>query len=364
MSPFVACLSAFGITAALLWILRPLAIRIGLVDHPGDRKRHVGSIALVGGVAMFCGLMFSVVMTDVALGGFRAFFTSAALLIIVGILDDFHELPSWARFAAQIVAALLMSLWGGVVVTDLGALTGGASVQLGIWAVPFTVFATIGVINAINMIDGVDGLAGGISLVALLLLSWVAQSGGRDADGVVLLVLGCTVAAFLLFNARFPGRRHALVFMGDAGSMLLGFSLAWFAITLSQGTERAMTPVSALWILALPLVDTVAIMIRRSTSGRLLFTAARDHFHHLLLDVGHSVNRTVSVMLGMAAVAGIAGVIGLHAGLSESLMFAGFLAIGLAHLWNLGRLTRIAAHEARRKRVVKAALKVSSGTRL
>jgi UDP-GlcNAc:undecaprenyl-phosphate GlcNAc-1-phosphate transferase len=337
----VVCLGAFSITVALLWILRPLAIRIGLVDHPGERKRHVGSIALVGGVAMFCGLMFSIVMADVALGGFRAFFTAASLLVIVGILDDFHELPSWARFAAQIVAALLMTLWGGAVVTDLGALTGGPSIELGIWSVPFTVFATIGVINAINMIDGADGLAGGVALLALVLLAWAAASGGRDVDAAVLLLLSCAVVAFLLFNARFPGRRHALVFMGDAGSMLLGFSLAWFAVTLSQGGERAMTPVCALWILALPLIDTVAIIIRRIASRRLLFVAARDHFHHLLLDAGYSVNRTVAVMLGVAAVAGAAGVIGLHAGLPESLMFAGFLSVGLLHLWNVGRLARV-----------------------
>ena len=343
MHELVASLSAFGITVGLLWVLRPLALRIGLVDKPGERKLHQGNIALIGGIAMFCGLMFSMLMLNLPLGGLRAFFASCALLVIVGILDDFHELPSWVRFAAQIAAALMMTLWGGVVVTDLGAITGGGKVELGIWAVPFTVFATIGVINAVNMIDGADGLAGGISFVALSLLTGIAFVAGRATEGMVLVLLAATVVAFLFFNARLPGRKHALVFMGDAGSMLLGFALAWFLISLSQGENRAIQPVMALWILAVPLIDTVSIMIRRGHSRRNLFLASRDHFHHLLLDTGRKQGTTVGVMVALAAAAGIVGVAASLAGVSESLLFIVFLALGFLHLWNTGRLSKAVA---------------------
>jgi UDP-GlcNAc:undecaprenyl-phosphate GlcNAc-1-phosphate transferase len=347
----LTCFTAFGVTCFLLWLLRPLAVRIGLVDQPGERKRHNGDVALIGGIAMFIGAVFSVLTLDSSLAAYRPFFAGTTLLILVGILDDFRELPSWARFAAQIVAGLIMTLWGGVVVTDLGAITGAGNVHLGIWAVPFTVFATIGVINALNMVDGADGLGGGIALISLSLLAWIAYTGGRHAEAVVLLLLICTVVAFLLFNARLPGRKHALVFMGDAGSMFLGFALAWFAVSLSQGSDRAMTPVTALWVLALPLIDTVSIMIRRSMAGRLLFAAARDHFHHVLLDSGRSVRQTVSIMLGMTTTAGAVGVAWLYAGLSESVSFVGFLILGVVHLWIFGRLARQTSHSGAQKQV-------------
>ncbi|MDH3274516.1 MAG: undecaprenyl/decaprenyl-phosphate alpha-N-acetylglucosaminyl 1-phosphate transferase [Gammaproteobacteria bacterium] len=331
---------AIGVSCLLLWLLRPLALRIGLVDQPGERKRHNGNVALIGGIAMFCGLVFSVLMLDASLAGYRSFFAAATLLIIVGILDDFHELPTWSRFAAQFVAALIMSISGGVFVNDLGAITGGAAVELNIWAIPFTIFATIGVINAWNMSDGLDGLAGGLALVAFLLLGIVALSAGRYTDGQLLFLLVAVVGTFLLFNMRFPRRKQALVFMGDAGSMFLGFTLAWFAISLSQGENRAMTPVTALWILALPLIDAVSILLRRMYTKRPPFSAATDHMHHILLQLGCGVNATVGSIVGSALALGILGLIGLYIGMSEQLLFFGFLGLFASYLWVTTRIMK------------------------
>lgn len=333
MSIILSVTIALLVSTVLVWVLRPLAMRIGLVDSPGERKQHVGHVPLVGGIAMFCGFMFAVLVLDLSLDSYRAFFACTALLVIVGVLDDFHDLPPWVRFVAQVVAALIMTLWGGVVVRDLGALFGSGSVPLGMWAVPFTVFATVGAINAINMLDGVDGLAGGIAWIAFVLLGFVAFSENLMADAQVLLVLACVVSAFLVFNLRFPGRRQALVFMGDAGSMFLGFALVWFAISLSQGESRAMTPVTVLWILALPLLDAVSIFVRRVTSGRPPFTAARDHLHHILLSIGLSVNGAVGIMVGLAATIGALGLLGLYGGVAEHLLFYGFLLLFIIHLW-------------------------------
>jgi len=321
------------VCATLVWILKPLAIRIGLVDSPGERKLHAGHIPLVGGIAMLCGFMFAVLALDLSLDSYRAYFACIALLVIVGILDDFHDLPPWAHFAAQIVAALIMTLWGGVVVRDLGPLFGSGSVQLGMWAVPFTVFAAVGMINAFNMLDGVDGLAGGIAWIAFVLLGIVSFSGNRMADAQVLLILACVVSAFLSFNLRIPNNRHARVFMGDAGSMFLGFSLVWFVITLSQGENRAMTPVTALWILALPLIDAVSILILRLSNRRPPFKAARDHLHHILLSLGISVNWTVATIVGLATTIGALGLLGLISGVTEHLLFYGFLLLCAFYLW-------------------------------
>src|SRR4030065_747218 len=140
MSIILSVTIALLVCTVLVWVLRPLAMRIGLVDSPGERKQHVGHVPLVGGIAMFCGFMFAVLVLEQSLAGYRALFVGTALLVIVGILDDFHDLPPWVRFVAQIVAALIMTLWGGVVVRDLGALFGFGSIPLGVWGVPVTVF--------------------------------------------------------------------------------------------------------------------------------------------------------------------------------------------------------------------------------
>jgi UDP-GlcNAc:undecaprenyl-phosphate GlcNAc-1-phosphate transferase len=351
MNYFLAGGVAIGVSCLLLWLLRPLALRIGLVDQPGERKPHDGDVALIGGIAMFCGLIFSVLMLDASLAGYRSFFAAATLLIIVGILDDFHELPTWSRFTAQFVAALIMTVGGGVVVTHLGAITGGGIIELGPWAIPFTIFATIGVINAWNMSDGLDGLAGGLALVAFLLLGIVAMSAGRTTEGQLLFLLAAVVGTFLLFNMRFPRRKQALVFMGDAGSMFLGFTLAWFAISLSQGESRAMTPVTALWILAVPVIDAVSILVRRLYAKRPPFTAATDHMHHILSALGCGVNTTVGIIVGTAIALGVLGLLGLYSGLSEQLLFSGFLGLFAAYLWATARVARAGSAVAPERKI-------------
>jgi UDP-GlcNAc:undecaprenyl-phosphate GlcNAc-1-phosphate transferase len=257
------------------------------------RKAHEGRVPLIGGVAMFCGFALATLTLDMGLSAYRSFFAAAAMLVVVGILDDMHELSSRARFA-EIV---------------------------------FTVFATVGVINALNMSDGLDGLAGGLSLVALLGLGHVAGSAGLDGERNLLVMLAVVVAGFLYFNMRLPWRRRALVFMGDAGSMFLGFAITWFFIAMSQGEERAMPPVAALWLLMIPLFDTVWLILWRFSQGRSPTSSDVGHLHHVLQMAGMSATASVWVMLGIAALGAMAGIAALEAGVAESTMFYGFLAL-------------------------------------
>lgn len=335
-------LIAFGMTAILLCLFRPLAVRVGLVDSPDVRKHHDGEVPLVGGVAMFAGFLFGVLSLDAPLSHWRPLFAGGALLVIVGVLDDFRELSTRMRFAAQILAALLMVLWGGVEIKDLGTLGWwGGVVGLGTFTVPLTVFAAVGVINAVNMSDGTDGLAGGLVLVALLCLLGVALATGRSPDSKVLMLLAAAVAAFLAFNVRALGRRCAWVFMGDAGSMFLGLALAWFFIELSQGPERAIAPVTALWILALPLFDTVAIMVRRALHGRSPFAADRQHLHHMLLRLGFSVDQVVWLMCLVSAMFACIGLLAEHYHVPEALMFYLFLGLFALYFWSTMRAWRV-----------------------
>ncbi|NIM28052.1 MAG: undecaprenyl/decaprenyl-phosphate alpha-N-acetylglucosaminyl 1-phosphate transferase [Gammaproteobacteria bacterium] len=323
---------ALIVCCGLLHILRPLATRIGLVDEPDARKTHQGSVPLIGGVAMFCGFTLATLTLDVGLTAYRGFFAAAAIVVVVGLLDDIHELSSRGRFGAQIGAALIMAYWGGVVLHDLGHLGGeGRLVTLSGWAIVFTVFATVGVINALNMSDGLDGLAGGLSLIALLGLAYVADSAGRDAERALLLMLAVVVTGFLAFNLRLPWRRRALVFMGDAGSMFLGFALTWFFIALSQGDGRAMPPVAALWLLMVPLFDTVWLILWRFSQGRSPTSSDVGHLHHVLQMTGMRASTSVWVMLCIASVCAVAGVAALEAGVAESTMF--YLFLGLFALY-------------------------------
>lgn len=327
-SGLLSPLLALVLTCVLLRALRPVALRIGLVDYPSPRKAHNGAVPLIGGLGMFCGFAFVALTLDTGLTEFRSFFAAAGVLVVIGVLDDFHELSSRSRFTAQIVAALLMVYWGGVGLEDLGALgAGGADFELGRWDVVFTVFATVGVINALNMIDGLDGLAGGLSLVALLGLAWVAHASGRGEELALLVVLNVVVVAFLFYNVRMPGRRQALVFMGDAGSMFLGFSITWFLVSMSQGEQRAMPPVLALWLLMVPLFDTVWLILRRFFTGRSPISADIEHLHHILRMTGMSAGSALWLILLIAAVGAIAGVAAIQSGVAEQTLFYTFLGV-------------------------------------
>lgn len=314
------------VTVALVLLCAPLARRIGLLDLPGGHRSHAAPVPLVGGVAMFCGFMFGVLLLDESLHAWRALFAASALLVITGVLDDFRELEPSARFAAQILAALMMAFWGGVQLHDLGDLVGPTLVALGTFGPALTVFAVVGVINAFNMSDGADGLAGGIALGALGWLALAALLADSPALPL-LLVLGAVTAAFLGFNLRYPGHPRASIFMGDAGSMFLGFTLAWFLVALSQGPARVIAPVSALWLVALPLFDTVCIMLRRLYRGRSPFLADRGHLHHLLGALGLPTGVAVAALLGASVLLGAVGLCAPLLGVSEHVLFFVFAAL-------------------------------------
>ncbi|TNF98355.1 MAG: undecaprenyl/decaprenyl-phosphate alpha-N-acetylglucosaminyl 1-phosphate transferase [Gammaproteobacteria bacterium] len=320
-------LLGFGVTALLLQSLRRVALHINLVDTPDVRKDHVGAIPLIGGLAMFIGFSFAILLLEIPINHLRSFFAGCMILIIVGVLDDLRELSSYVRFAAQIIAAFIMIEFGNVQLIDFGAIgTSVEPVQLGIYAVPLTIFATVGVINALNMIDGLNGLAGLVSLIttlSMVLLCWIA---GSIDSAQILLLLATVIIAFLLFNCRYHAGKTALAFMGDAGSMFLGFVLCWYFIQLSQGEQRIMSPVTALWIFAVPLIDTVTMMLRRILKRRSPFSADQEHVHHLLLKAGFNHLETVMIIFLIAITFAAIGIAAYLSGYSEARLFVIFLA--------------------------------------
>lgn len=324
-----------GITTGLfIWSFSAIALRIGFVDHPCSRKAHCGQVPLIGGIAMFMSFMLTIFLWGLVSDPlFFAFLVASSLLIIVGAIDDYKSLSTGIRFIVQFIAAFIMVVWGGAVIEDLGALSGSGSIMLGNWAVPFTIVAIVGVINAFNMSDGIDGLAGGLAVLAFSLMGIVAFLGGQSDNALILLLLASVVAMFLLFNLRFGKREQALVFMGDAGSTFLGAALCWFAITLSQGESKVMEPAVAVWILAIPLLDTICLIIRRVRRGESPFSGGRDHLHHILLDLGLSVNKSVLSICGVSALFGGFAVTGSLLGVDSYLYVIGFLVLFAVYLW-------------------------------
>lgn len=311
------------LTLFFTYIFRRYAYKLDLVDYPGGHKLHDVPTPLVGGLGIFCGAMTSFFFFPLALGDLRIFMAGGTLLVIVGVLDDLHDLSSRSRFIGQIAAAGLMCWGGGNVIRDLGLLVPGELVDLGIFSVPFTIFATVGVINALNMADGMDGEAGILTLVAFGAL--VILSVGNERDVLLLSIFIAAVLVFLLFNLGLFLRGEK-VFLGDAGSMYLGFAITWFLIDFSQGTGRVMAPVTALFILAIPLYDTVGLLFHRLIEGKSPFKADRNHLHHVLQRLGFTKRRALLVIAILSSGIALLGLYWEARGVPEHKRLLGFLS--------------------------------------
>ena len=321
----------------LIVFLSKVAGRAGLVDRPDVRKKHFGEIPIVGGVSIFLAVLATGLLVQPKLWVLLPVFIGG-ILVFVGVLDDRYGLSAFLRLPVQAACALLMVHVAGVSIESVGNVFGGESLLLVGWAsLGFTILCSVGVINAINMIDGVDGLSGvivSLTLLALLYFCWI--SGDFQSFLLLVSLLGATLS-FLCFNARLF-RKSALIFMGDAGSMFLGFIILWFLVRLSQGPDAVLSPVSAGWIFGLPLVDTLSVMVRRVSQRRSPFDADRHHLHHKLLDAGFSVNQTVMAMGLIHAIFIAVGVISNTIPTLEPVFFWVFVGIVLIYFWKFHSL--------------------------
>jgi UDP-GlcNAc:undecaprenyl-phosphate GlcNAc-1-phosphate transferase len=337
----------FLTTLLFVMVLRPFAFAIGLVDRPGGRKRHVGNVPLIGGLAMFAGLATAAPSTQGSLIIEPALLASAALLVVVGVLDDRFDLPPSVRFLAQIIAALVMTVGAGLYASNIGPVFFGENVHLGRFAILFTILVVSSSINAFNMFDGSDGVAGGQALVCLLGLATAGLIRGQfDHLSIILALAGC-ICAFLVFNLPFEATQRVRVFMGDAGSTMLGFVLAWVAISMCQGPSAVIAPVTVLWIWALPLMDFFCSMVRRVLDGRSPFHADAEHLHHVLRRAGLSPMQIFLAETAGGLLFGTLGIAGHVLGVHDGVMFFGLLGLAVVYyfLFASGRVFKRAPEE-------------------
>lgn len=205
------------------------------------------------------------------------------LVTFMGALDDRYPLQAGYRLLVQLIAGLAIASIG-VQVSSLGNLIGLGTIYLGLFAIPFTAIAITGLCNAYNMVDGIDGLAGCLTLVALCSLLYLTQGHAPDNEVVLLAYLCTSIAIFLMFNLTL--RPKIKVFMGDAGSTFLGCAVAIAMIYFSQTGRDIINPATALWLIAIPMMDMVSTMLRRVTKGKSPLHADRTHLHHILVRSG------------------------------------------------------------------------------
>ncbi len=337
---------AFGFSYAVIFAITPLAVKFGLVDTPCNRKQHDGAIPLIGGLSIFLAVFISVIAFYPLTTQVVSYLVCAGAIVILGVVDDYRQLGVKIRLCIQVVVALVMILGSDVYIQNLGNLFSFGDINLSWLGIIFTIISVIACINAFNMIDGIDGLAGSLSILTLLSVFILMLLSGNYAFAYLPLIIIATVAPYLAFNLGIKGHKNKKIFMGDAGSMFIGLSVIWFLMVSTQASEPAFRPVTALWIIAVPLMDMMAIIIRRTRKGMSPFHADRDHLHHIFMRVGFSPRRALSVILTFAILMSSIGIFGEILQIPEWIMLALFIvvfvfyALALQHCWKVARFLR------------------------
>jgi UDP-GlcNAc:undecaprenyl-phosphate GlcNAc-1-phosphate transferase len=289
--PFVV---AMVVTMACLPLLVRIATRWLMVDHPGGRKVHSVPVPRVGGVAMAVGVFIAAFLAIDLQPHDRWFLIAAAVLVIFGVLDDRFDLDYRIKLVGQILAVGIVVIAGDVQVRSIAL---DDQIVLPNWiSLPLTVFFLVGVTNAINLADGLDGLAGGTTFLCLCAVALLSSVSDQGAGTALAVAFAGAVLGFLRFNT-YP----ASVFMGDAGSQLLGFAVGVLSIRATQGVASQISAALPVLLLALPILDTLSVMVQRISEGRSPFSADKNHIHHKLLSLGFGHHEAVMVIYVLQA---------------------------------------------------------------
>lgn len=285
------------------WVKR-LAIKINAIDKPNARKVHKCLMPRLGGLAVFVSFALVALLTRPLTIQLTGLLFGGLLIVLLGILDDTKGLSAKVKLAGQIIAALAVIPFGIQVDFITNPLSGGV-IALGILAIPVTVFWIISVTNAVNLIDGLDGLAGGTSMIAALTIAAVSWKQGM-LDGVnngevaiLALILAAAVLGFLRYNFH-----PAKIFLGDTGSMFLGYCLAVLAVMGLTKSAAAISVFIPIVILGIPLLDTFFAIVRRCYNGQPIFQPDKNHLHHRLMAMGLSHRQTVLVIYAISGLLG------------------------------------------------------------
>ncbi len=277
-------------------ILRPVANKISLLDEPNARKTHQKITPLIGGICIFLSCSLTLFIFGVmGAEGLTALVVASGLFLFLGVLDDQFDFKASVKLLAQVTISFIFVASTGPQIPNFGDSFGPAnSFELGVLSVPFIILAIVGLTNAFNMIDGCDGLAASLAILAFLALLYFGSSHFEFSTQFFLLILVTSIFVFLLFNFS---NNHALkVFLGDGGSLFLGFVVSALLVKFAEG-NKTYNPSMVLWFVAVPVYDFCAVVARRKLLKRNIMSADRSHLHHYLLSFGLShFQTTISVL--------------------------------------------------------------------
>lgn len=327
----------------MLFICRKLAKAVGLVDKPNARKHHQGVIPLVGGVSIFLTLIVTSFLFPQLKVVSPLFISCATILVVTGVIDDRYDISFKARLIIQTIISLVMIGVGNKSLHSLGYLMGSDVIELSVASsVVITVLGIIGAINAFNMVDGIDGLLGGLASVTFGALGFVFLINGNTDLAIFCGLIVTAMMPYILLNMGFPLGRRFKVFMGDAGSIFIGFTVIWLLIEATQGPNvTPIRPVTALWMIAIPLMDMATIMVRRIRKGHSPFKPDREHLHHICQRLGMSNHMALFIICLMASIMAGVGIWADMTLVSESIMFISFLCIFAVYFFVISHIWRI-----------------------
>ncbi|MDG1049531.1 MAG: MraY family glycosyltransferase [Planctomycetota bacterium] len=354
--PICACLAALLITP----VTSAIARRYGWVDQPGLRKVHREPVAYLGGAAVMLAFLFAICAApwlpavralEVPLDRqVIAIFVGGLLMFGVGLRDDLQHMGAMAKLLVQLAAAGLVVLSGVSIdgiwlsrpeeIDALGSLGNdvprGTRIDFGVFGVPLTILWIVGATNALNIIDGLDSLASGLSLVACGAIAWVAFQEGHVAVGLMLIALMGSIGGFIPHNLH-PAR----VFLGDAGSLSIGFILSSSAALVASGASTLSGFSIPLIALGIPILDTTFAMTRRVIEGRSVMSADRSHIHHRLIQLGFGQRRAVATLVGTSVAVTAVVIYGATRGDTAQLFALVAALLGLCALFSRSGAIRI-----------------------
>ena len=343
-----AFIVSFAFTFATTPLVRRFAFKIGAIDIPKDNRRmHKKPTPRIGGLAIIFGFTVATLCFAQPSRQLYGTLAGAAIIAVMGVIDDCKNLPAKLKFVIQIIAALVVVFAGDIkidVFTNPNFLSDNPYWVLPEWlSVTLTVIWIVFITNAVNFIDGLDGLAAGVSAIMSISLVFISIRVGEYSIAILGIALMGSCFGFLPFNFN-----PAKIFMGDTGSTFLGFMLATLSI---QGVFKSYAVISfavPLLILGLPLFDALFAMIRRILRGQSPMTADRGHLHHRLVDMGFSQKQTVFILYAISGVLGITAVLLAESGVLRALLLVICVLILLLIGSMLGKNSYVHQHQDNR----------------
>lgn len=329
-------LLAFGLAIVLSLVLTPvarrIALRIDLVDRPVNRSMHSEPKPYLGGVAIYLAFVIAALLS----GGWRdpkaiGLVLTGGLMVALGVVDDKLRLKARTKFIGQIAIAALFVYGWQMQIPSMWNPFNASWLQFGWFAGPLSIIWIVAMVNVVNLVDGLDGLAAGISTIASLTLMLIALQQGMSIPVILTAALAGAAVGFLRYNFN-----PAKIFMGDAGSMFLGFALAGLSIQGVMKSALAVGVIVPVLALGLPILDTAFAIIRRLATGRSIGEADKDHLHHRLLRLGLSHRNTVLVMWAISAWMGLTAVALVGVRYRYAILIVAILAVAV--LWGARRL--------------------------